>query len=334
MGSKIGAISYYLPEKVYSNEDFFRDFPESADSSMERIGVKQRHIIGADEKASDMAFKAALHLFEEHSIDPQSIDFLIVCNLEPDFYTPTTSAWLHGQLGLSEKCGILDYAHGCSAYVYGIGMADGAIHTMGATRVLLLTCSALTHTFHKADKNSRFLFGDAASATIIEASEEQKIGPYVYGTDGRGYDRIIKQDGGARNPLTAESYVDVTDEYGNTTNRASFRMNGVAVFLFTMKRVPAMIAELLEKSGLTIDDIDLFVFHQPNEFLNETLRKKIGIPTEKFVHHFANTGNTVQATIPIALHHLRSTGKLQSGSVVLLAGYGVGLSWNATIARF
>lgn len=334
MGAKIGAISYYLPEKVYSNVDFFKDFPDSLGSSLEKTGVIERHIIGADETASDMAEKAALKLFSEHQIDPQSIDFLILCNLEPDYYTPATSAVLHGKLGLPEHCGVLDYNHGCSAYIYGIGMAEGAMLTSGAKRVLLLTTSALTHTFHPKDKSSKFIFGDAASATIIDATDTGMIGPYIYGTDGRGFNRIIKEDGGARNPITDESQKEITDEYGNTTSRGSFYMNGNSVFLFTLKKVPQMIAQLLAKAGLQTEDIDQFVFHQPNEFLNETLRKKIGIPEEKFIHHFARTGNTVQATIPICLHKLREDGKLKPGTTALLAGFGVGLSWNCVIARF
>lgn len=334
MGSKIGAISYYLPDRIYSNADFFKDFPETVGTSIERIGVKNRHIIGTDEKASDMAVAAATKLFSEHSIDPQSIDFLILCNIEPDYYSPPTSAVIHGKLGLKDNCGVLDYGHGCSAYVYGIGLADGVIATMGAQCVLLLTTSALTHTLHPKDKGSQFIFGDAASATLIESSDQKQIGPYVYGTDGKSYHKILIEDGHARNPINEGSLVETTDEFGNITSRAKLRMNGTSVFLFTMKRVPKMIEELLQKSGLTINDIDQFIFHQPNEFLNESLRKKIGIPAEKFIHNMADTGNTVFATIPIAIHKLRSEQKVKPGTLAVLAGFGSGLAWSSVLVRF
>lgn len=334
MGAKIHSISCYFPEKVFTNEDFYAEFPDSRGSSLEKTGIISRHIIGPDETASDMAFKAAEKLFTEHGIDPQSIDFLVLANIEPDYYTPPTSAVLHGRLGLKASCGVMEYNHGCSAYVYGLGMADGAISTMGAEKILLLTTSALTHTFHPGDKSSRFVFGDAATATLIEKSENRCFGPYEYGTNGKGHRKIIVEDGHARNRLTEESLIATADEYGNVTSRATFRMDGTGVFLFTMKTVPGMIEALLKKSDLTIEQIDYFVFHQPNEFLNESLRKKIGIPVEKFIHCIRDTGNTVQSTIPIALYKMNEEGKLEPGTTILLAGYGVGLSWISTIARF
>lgn len=334
MGAKISAISYYLPDKTYTNEDFYREFPASKGTSLEKTGIYKRHIIATDETASDMALKAAERLFSEHQIDPQSIDFLILACIEPDYYTPPTSAVLHGRLGLKPSCGIMEYNHGCSAYVYGLGMADGVLTRMGARRVLFLTTSSLTHTFHPGDKSSRFVFGDAATATLLEHSDSEDIGPYEYGTNGSGFKRIIVEDGKARNALTEASTVETTDDFGNITSRATFRMDGTGVFLFTMKTVPAMVDALLKKSGLDIEDIDYFVFHQPNEFLNEMLRKKIGIPEEKFIHCIRETGNTVQCTIPIALHEMYATGKLKHGTKVVLAGFGVGLSWISTVVRF
>lgn len=330
----IKAISYYLPEKVYSNDDFFRDFPNAKGSSLEKVGVKKRHIVAPGQTASDLAFEAAEKLFEEHKIDRSQIDFLILANLEPDYYTPSSSCVIHGRLGLEKKCGTTDFTHGCSAYVYGLGMADGFIHSMGAKNVLLLTASVLSHTFHPKDKSSHFVFGDGASATLITSSQQAGLGPYVYGTDGKGFERIIVRDGHARNPLDEDSYVEKTDEYGNVTSPAHFYMDGVNVFLFSIRTVPPMITGLLEKAGLTQDDIDLFVFHQPNKFLNETLRKKTGIPEDKFVHCIEDFGNTVQATIPIALYESKLNGRLKPGMKVVLAGFGVGLSWAATIARF
>lgn len=334
MSARIAAISYYLPEKVYSNADFFAEFPMSTNSSLEKVGISNRHRVGTKESASDMAFAAAIRLFEEHSINPQSIDFLILANLEPDYYTPSTACVLHGQLNLKKSCGVLDYSHGCSAYIYGLGMAEGVIHSMGAKKVLLLTVSVLSNTFHAKDRSSKYVFGDAASATLITESTTKGLGPYVYGTDGKGFDKIIVEDGYARNPLTPLSTEEVADEYGNVSSRATFRMDGVNVFLFTMRTVPGMIHEILEKSGMSLLEPDYYVFHQPNRFLNETLRKKLGIPEEKFIHDLEHTGNTVQSTIPIALKHLMDQGKITPGTTIVLAGFGVGLSWISTVARF
>ncbi len=301
---------------------------------MEKIGVKKRHIVASGQTASDLAQGAAEKLFSEHRINRHDIDFLLVSILEHDYYTPSTACVLHGKLDLKKQCGALDYDLGCSAYVYGLGLADGVMKSMGAKNVLLLTASVLTHTFHPKDRSSHFVFGDAGSATLLTFSEEENLGPFVFGTDGTGYDKIIVRDGGARNPLTENSKKEIVDEYGNVTSAATFTMDGLAVFNFSLRTVPPMIQELLDKSGLTQNDIDLFVFHQPNVFLNETLRKKMGIPETKFVHCMENFGNTVQATIPIALYESKLNGRLKPGMTVLLAGFGVGLSWAATIARF
>lgn len=334
MSAKIQAISYYLPRTEYSNDDFCAEFPDANRSSLGKVGVASRRRVGEGETASDMAYAAAQRLFEEHNIDPQTIDFLILVNLEPDYYTPPTSCVLHGRLNLKKQCGVFEYNHGCSAYVYGLGLAEGVIHSMGASNVLLLTASVLSNTFHEKDHNSKFIFGDAASATLVTASAERGLGPYVYGTDGSGYNKIIVEDGHARNPINDSSSSEISDEYGNISSKANFKMDGVGVFLFSMRVVPAMITDLLAKSELSVEAVDYFVFHQPNRFLNETLRKKLNIPEEKFVHDFEYTGNTVQATIPIALKHLSDQGKLKPGTTVVLAGFGVGLSWISTIARF
>ena len=334
MSAKIQAISCYLPEKIYTNEEFYRDFPAAKDTSLEKVGVQQRHIVAPGQTASDMAFEAAEQLFREHGIDRSDIDFLVLCTLENDYYAPSTACVLHGRLGLKTSCGAIDYNLGCSAYVYGLGMAEGFMHATGAKNILLLTTSTLSRTFHSGDRSSHFVFGDAATATLLSRSELPMLGPFVFGTDGKGFEKIIIRDGGARNPVTDASFAEEKDEYGNITSRAHLFMDGVGVFLFTMRTVPAMIHELLEKAQLRMEAIDLFVFHQANVFLNETLRKKLGIPEEKFVHSMADTGNTVQATIPIALYEARKSGRLQPGMTVVLAGFGSGLSWSATIARF
>lgn len=334
MSAAITAISYILPSQVYSNEDYYRDFPEAKTASLEKVGVEKRHIAGKEELASDMAFAAAEKLFAEHQINRKSIDFLLVSILEHDFYAPTSGCYLHGKLGLSKKCGSVDFDLGCSAYVYGLGLADGVMKSMGAKNVLLLTVSVLTKKFHPKDRSARFVFGDAASATLLTASHENSMGPFVFGTDGEGYEKIIVRDGAARFPLTENSSEEIKDEFGNITANENLVMDGMGVFLFSIRTVPPMIEELLSKAALTQNDIDLFIFHQPNVFLNETLRKKMGIPETKFVHCMKDFGNTVQNTIPIAIYEAQKSGKLKAGMTVVLAGFGSGLSWAATIVRF
>ncbi len=334
MPSKILATNYHLPKKIYSNQDFFEEFPDSIGKSLEKTGVLQRSIAEKGEVSSDFALAAAEKLIEENKIDKSTIDLLVYCSYDHDYYTPSTACVIHGKLDLPKSCAAFDLGLGCSGYVYSLAVINGLMETTGMRNALLLTSSSLTRFFHMDDKPDKFIFGDAGSASLISNHPSGGIGPFVFGTDGKGYDKIIVKDGFMRAPISETSFVDEKDEFGNHSNPASFKMDGVSVFLFSVRVVPPMIRELLEKASMSIDDIDLFIFHQPNVYLNETLRKKIGIPVEKFVHCMDLFGNTVQATIPIAINESIKNGRLKPGMKVVLAGFGVGLSWAGTIAKF
>jgi 3-oxoacyl-[acyl-carrier-protein] synthase III len=334
MGARIKAVRYALPPKVYTNTDYFAEFPDMKGSSIQKTGVRERHIAQPGEVSSDLALEAARKLIEEEGINPDEIDFVLYNSADLDYYTPSTSCVIQGKLGLRNNCGAMDLVNGCSSYVYSLGIAAGIMETMGARNVLLLTSSFLTRYIHRGDKANRFLFGDAASASLISYNETPQIGPFVYGTDGKSYERIIIKDGFARFPAIEQSRADRQDEFGNVTNDASFAMDGPAIFLFSNRVVPPMIEELLVKSGKRKEEIDLFIFHQPNMYLNEHLRKKIGIPEDRFFHCMENFGNTVQSTIPIAIREAQLAGKLQAGMTVVFAGFGTGLSWAACVVRF
>ena len=187
---------------------------------------------------------------------------------------------------------------------------------------------------HKKDANSQFLFGDAATAILISNRKEEGIGKFIHGTDGGRSDYIMIRDGGARNELTTNSFLEDVNEYGNTTCNANFFMNGTGVFLFGLKTVPNIINNILRKNNISIEEIDYFVLHQANEFLLKALQKKLGIPDEKFIIHMQNTGNTVAATIPIALNCLIKTRNLKKGDKILIAAFGTGLTWGGTIIAY
>lgn len=329
-------ISYYLPEKKISNQDFFRLYPESVNNlaNLFKIGIQERHVVESNITASDIAVKAAEKLFLDYSVNPSEIDFVLFCAQEFDYYTPTTACVIHERLKLSSQCGALDFNLGCSGYVYGLSIAKGLIESVGLKKILFLTSSTLTKTFHPKDKSSRFLFGDGASATLIIASDEnQGIGQFVFGTDGKGANKIIVKDGGARNALKESSYIEVADDYGNITNDASFYMNGIGVFVFGLNIVPKMIVELLEKEKKHKNQIDLFIFHQANLFLIDKIRLKLEISEDKVFNFMKDTGNTVSSSIPIALSEAIKCGKAKKGDTILLAAFGVGLSWAATIIK-
>jgi 3-oxoacyl-[acyl-carrier-protein] synthase-3 len=331
----VKAISYFLPPTKFTNLDFGISYPESLNqSNLEKLGIKERRVVGENQTASDLAVESALLLFNEYSIDKNEIDFILFCAQEFDHYTPTTACLIQDRLGITSQCGALDFNLGCSGFVYGLSLAKGLIEACGCKNVLLLTSSTLTKTFHPKDKNSRYIFGDGAAATLISIGNDNKnIGSFVFGTDGKRGDKIIIKDGGARNKINENSYIDFKDEFGNVTNNAHFYMNGTSIFNFGLKTVPKMIEEVLIKSNLTMESIDLFVFHQTNSFMNEMIRKKIGIPSSKFIVHIENCGNTVSSSIPIALAEAIKSGKAKKGHTILLAAFGTGLSWAATTVR-
>lgn len=336
MPAFIKAISYFLPEKIYSNDDFFKAFPGaiSQKDNYIRIGVSERHIIEKNVTASDLGVKAGLALFKEHSVKPEEIDFLLFCALEFDYIFPASASIIQAKLNLPSYCGAMDYSLGCSGFVYGLGIAKGMIESLGLKNVLLITSSTLTKKIHEKDRSSKFVFGDGAAATLISSRDSNPgISSFVFGTDGKTAEKIIIRDGGARNPISETSFIENENEHGNVTTDAHLYMDGPGVFHFGLKTVPAMINDLLKKENLNPEEIDLFIFHQANLFLINSIRTKMKIPEDKVFNYMEGVGNTVAASIPITLSEAIKAGKAKPGQKIVLAGFGVGLSWAATIIR-
>lgn len=332
----IKAVSYYLPPDVLSNADLHLQFPEwSIEKIARKTGIIERHIAGPGVCASDLGVESARRLFAEHQIDPSTIDFLLFCTQSPDYPLPTTACLIQDRLKLPTSAGALDFNLGCSGFVYGLSLARGLIESGDARNVLLITAETYSKFIHPRDKSVRTIFGDGAAATLIApASGTARLGPFVFGTDGRGGPNLIVPTGGMRNPAGTSPAPDEEDEDGNTRNRDSLYMNGGEVFNFTLQRIPRLVADLMAKAELVEADIDLYVFHQANDYMLEALRKKLKLPTEKFWVSMSHCANTVSATIPIALVDAMAAGRLQPGSRVMLAGFGVGYSWGGCIAQF
>ncbi|WP_449414154.1 ketoacyl-ACP synthase III [Pandoraea soli] len=333
--ARVAAIATHLPGEVVSNEDLAAVFPEwTADKILAKTGIAERRVSADDETAADLAAQAAEKLFAAEAIDRSSIDFVLLCTQSPDFILPTTACVLQERLGLRQDIGALDFNLGCSGFVYGLSLAKGLIEAGNARRVLLLTADTYTKLIHPKDKSVRTIFGDGAAATLVEAADgdADAIGPFIFGTNGKGAKDLMVKTGGARAERTEASAAEYSDESGNTRTDDHLFMDGGAVMAFTLRAVPDSVRRLLDKANLTIDDIDHVVFHQANAFILETLRKKCQIPEEKFVVHMTHCGNTVSSTIPIALTSLprRADGRRR----VMVVGFGVGLSWAGTIIDF
>jgi 3-oxoacyl-[acyl-carrier-protein] synthase-3 len=329
MFAAIRAIDYHLPEHTLTNEELAQAFPDwTLDKITAKTGIVQRHLAAPEECASDLAVAAAQKLFDSGICRAKDIDFLLFCTQSPDYFLPTTACILQDRLGLPTTAGALDFNLGCSGFIYGLSLAKGLIETGQATRVLLLTAETYSKVLHPLDRSVRALFGDGAAATLIEQVGEAPpgdlpwIGPFVFGTDGKGKDNFILPSGGMRRLAALRS-----------PSPDHLVMNGPEIFTFTLRAVPQAVHALLARTGRTVDDVDLFVFHQANRYMLDHLRTKLKIPPEKFVFALTHCGNTVSSTIPIALKEAIDDGVLAPGRLVMLVGFGVGYSWGATLIR-
>ena len=327
----IKAISFFLPDKVVSNEKLVEEFPEwTVEKIAEKVGVNSRRIVSDNETAVDLGVKAAEKLFvENQNIKKEDIDFVILCTQSPDYFLPTSACIIQEKLGLSTKCGAFDFNLGCSGYIYGLAIAKGLVTANIAKNVLLITAETYSKHLHPKDKGNRTIFGDGATATLISTEGWGKIEDFKLGSDGRGAENLIVKTGGMRNP---EKKNDLTfDENGNPISSDFLYMNGSKIFTFTQKNVPIVVKETLEKNKMTMDNINLVIFHQANSFMLEFLRNKMKIPAEKFFINMAEIGNTVSNSIPIALKEAQDKNLLKGN--ILLCGFGVGYSWGACVVK-
>ncbi|WP_018294056.1 3-oxoacyl-ACP synthase III family protein [Mariprofundus ferrooxydans] len=323
MKVKISAISYHLPETVEGIDVLQRDNPDwDMSKILEKTGIQNRHISSSDETAVDLAFEAGRKLIEGIS-SCEDIDLLILVTQSPDYVLPTSACVLQGRLGLSKNCMAFDVNLGCSGFVEALAIAGGLIESGVAHRGLILCADTYSKYIEKNDRTCRPIFSDGAAATLVEVTDLDCIGPFTFGTDGTGYDRLIVKGGGAREVAL-----------GLEPCGKSLVMHGSDVFLFTMREVPACINKVLERAGFTKEDIDLIVFHQASKLVIDNLIRSLTLDKAKVFTNSEWIGNTVSASIPIALHDANAQGRLKDGDTVLLVGFGVGLSWGATLIRW
>ncbi|MBU1932052.1 ketoacyl-ACP synthase III [Patescibacteria group bacterium] len=317
MDAKISHIEYYLPETLVTNEDLAKENPEWKFNLIEpKTGVFSRHIAGIDERASDLAVAAAEKLFLNNNIDRNTIDALIFCTQSPDSPLPTTACIIQDRLKLRTSIAAFDFNLGCSGYVYGLAIAKAMIKGDLSQRVLLLCAETYSKYIAGDDRTSRPVFGDAGTATIIEqAHANESIGPFILGTDGRGKDKIIVPQ-------------------STNDSKPRFYLNGPGVFMFTMQMVPACVNELLTKTNKQISDVDLFVFHQASKIVIDNIVRILALDESKVFRNYEKIGNTVSASIPIALKQAIEQNILKKGDLVMLVGFGVGFSWGSCFIRW
>ena len=320
MKAKISGISYHLPAITEGTSVLKDDNPDwDMPNILDKTGITTRYISANDETAVDLAHVAGLKLFES-GVRPEKIDLLILVTQSPDYALPTSACVLQDRLGLPENCMAFDINLGCSGFVYALSVAGSLIESGLVANGMILCSDTYTKYISKDDRTCRPIFSDGASAVLLERSESDTIGPFVFGTDGSGHTDLIVRDSGARGARAGEKR-----SYG------TLEMQGSGVFLFTMRVIPECVNNLLKSSGMTLDDVDLVVFHQASKLVIDNLTRRLSLDARRVFTNYASIGNTVSSTIPIALKDAEMQGRLKNGDKGLVVGFGVGLSWGATL---
>lgn len=328
MSARINHISVYLPHKRLSNTELATDFNIPAEQVFKNTHINTRYISAPDELSSDMAINAGEKLFSETNINKSEIDFLIFCSEGFDYIAPASSCIIQHRLGLSTSIGCFDLPYGCSGYVYGVGIAYGLLKAGIAKKILFLTADIPTKVIAKDDLELRSIFSDIATASLITLDSSKTDTYFVYGTDGNGALDLYVEASAFRPPQSSDFRAPANLVCGQ------MKMNGTNIFLFATKKVPQLVNEILEKNDLKIEDIDLFIFHQASYFMLEIIRKKLKLTPDKVFLNIQDFGNSVSSTIPVALYDAEKKGVLKKGMKILLAGFGIGNSWGATIINY
>lgn len=336
MRAIIRDITSALPEQVVTNAQLHAEHPEWNFAALaEKVGVKQRRIAADDETSLDFGERACRVLLDRHSGLLDLVDILIFCTQTPDHVLPPNSCLLHQRLGLVERVAAFDLAHACSGFIYAISQARAYIAAGMARNVLIVNADTYSKLIHPDDRSARALFGDGATATWIEATEDARgIVDVVCCTAGSLFDKFIVPAGGCRCPRSKATGEEFTDASGNVRTAEHIHMSGRDILAFVNKRIPQHIDEVLARNQITREDIDLYVFHQASAMVLDSLTRLLRLPQSKVFRNLDQIGNTVSASIPLALAEARAGGRLASPATVLLCGFGAGFSWGTAIVRF
>ena len=329
----ISAIAACVPQKIEYNKDLgYMMSDEEIQKAIQNIGIEERRIAEQDVCSSDLCLRAAQQLMTDNSIDPQSIDVLLFVSQTSDYHQPATAAVLQHKLGLSKNTIAFDINLACSGYVFGLSTAYAYLQNEGINRVLLLVGETMSKIVSRYDKVNTPLFGDAGTATLIEKGERFGKSLFSLHTDGKGAEVMMIPDGGFRNPVTENSFVEETDANGDKRTRLQFRMDGMAVFNFGMSEEPRDVKNIVEAAGMELSDIDLLIYHQANKFMTDFFTKWLKFDKAKTPYSIRKFGNTSSASIPLTIvTELKNAYPERSN--VILSGFGAGLSWGSALVN-
>ncbi|MEW6443443.1 MAG: ketoacyl-ACP synthase III [bacterium] len=327
-GVGIAGIAACVPRKVTRNVDFEGPLTlEEIQNTIRTTGIAERRCADKDVCSSDLCCEAAKKLLAETGVATDSIDLLIFLSQTPDFAQPATAPILQHRLGLPKSAGSFDMNLACSGYVYALSTAFAYASLPDVRRVLLLAGETFSKTVSPKDRATCLLFGDAGSATLIERQDHKGVSFFSLSSDGSGESVIRIPAGAYRHPASAETLCERRREDGSVRSDHHLFMDGIEVFNFTMREVPADIRNLLRFASLTWEDVDYVVYHQANKLITDFFAKKLKHPREKALHSLHRFGNTGAVSIPLTLVTEMKESLASGSKRVVLCGYGAGLSW-------
>jgi len=335
MAIKITSLDYYLPENVVTNDDLKKENPDwDLDVVEKKTGVLERHIARQDETALDLAVKACHNLFGQDTEHIKNIDTVIFCTQSPDYIMPPNSYLLQQRLKLPANIIAYDFNLACSGYIYSIAMSHSLVYSGLATKVLLINADTYSKYINPKDRSTRVLFGDGAAATIVEKNTGDGMIDVDFTSDGGSYDCFYIPAGGCRLPKSTFTNKEEKDIKGNIRTQNDIYMDGLSVWAAINTKVPKQINTLLKKNNLSLDDIDHFFFHQASQMTLDSLIKVLALNKNKVFINLAKIGNTVSASIPIAMKDALNNDLLKRGDLLLLSGFGVGMSYGALLIKY
>lgn len=321
----IAGWGMYAPAKVLSNQDLERMVDTSDEWIRSRTGIVERRIAGEKESTSTMAVEAARRALARAHLSPRQLDAIIVATISPDYLTPATACLVQAALG-ADKAAAFDVSAGCSGFIYALSLSQMGIAAGEWHNVLIIGAEALSRFVNWDDRSTCVLFGDGAGALVLVASEEPGgVLACVLGADGSGADLLSIPAGGSRMPAGPETI----------SQRAhTIQMDGRTVYRFATRIIPEAVEQVMRKAGLPLSAVDMIIPHQANIRIIEAARKKLRLPEETFYINLYRYGNTSAASIPVALCEVADHGLINDGSVVVLVGFGAGLTWGAAAVRW
>lgn len=334
-GIGITAMSAAIPRHIINNYEYTEFFPkEDVKQVVDKIGIYQRRFADADTCSSDLCYAAAEKLLNEQNVDRSDIDLLVFISQTPDYRMPATSILLQERLGLSRNCMAFDINLGCAAFCYGLSVIYGLMKNGEIRKALLLNGETRSKVYSPKDRRTAFIFGDAGIAAIIEKNQLFDDSHFSFHSDGSLSDLIKINGGGYRTPSSMETLREkVVDDYGNIRNDEQGYMKGSDVFSFVIREIPKDIKSTLNKFSISKEQIDFFVFHQANRFINSYIAKKMGLDLDKIPSTIEKYGNTSSVSVPLTIvSELKNS--LKGYHNLLLSAFGVGMSWTTAIVPF